>query len=152
MPTEAAHQIIAALPIPALVLDREARISETNAASTALLGAPLRGRQFVTVVRHAAINQAVDAVLGRPGASAPTPDPTLREVESGGHRLRVQISAQGRDVPCEVTVSPLEFCRGALVVIEDSSAIEQAGQMRRDFVANVSHELRTPLTALMGFI
>lgn len=28
----------------------------------------------------------------------------------------------------------------------------QAGQMRRDFVANVSHELRTPLTSLMGFI
>ena len=30
--------------------------------------------------------------------------------------------------------------------------MEQASQMRRDFVANVSHELRTPLTALMGFI
>ena len=30
--------------------------------------------------------------------------------------------------------------------------VEQASQMRRDFVANVSHELRTPLTALMGFI
>jgi two-component system phosphate regulon sensor histidine kinase PhoR len=30
--------------------------------------------------------------------------------------------------------------------------MEEAFQMRRDFVANVSHELRTPLTALMGFI
>ena len=39
-----------------------------------------------------------------------------------------------------------------LIVIEDSTAINNAGQMRRDFVANVSHELRTPLTALTGFI
>ena len=30
--------------------------------------------------------------------------------------------------------------------------MQEAGQIRRDFVANVSHELRTPLTALMGFI
>lgn len=35
---------------------------------------------------------------------------------------------------------------------EDITPMEQAGQMRRDFVANVSHELRTPLTALLGFI
>ncbi|MEZ5685594.1 MAG: histidine kinase dimerization/phospho-acceptor domain-containing protein [Paracoccaceae bacterium] len=34
----------------------------------------------------------------------------------------------------------------------DVSALEDAGALRRDFVANVSHELRTPLTALMGFI
>jgi two-component system phosphate regulon sensor histidine kinase PhoR len=32
------------------------------------------------------------------------------------------------------------------------TAVEEAGEMRRDFVANVSHELRTPLTSLMGFI
>jgi two-component system phosphate regulon sensor histidine kinase PhoR len=41
---------------------------------------------------------------------------------------------------------------GVLVCFEDVTHLEQAGQMRRDFVANVSHELRTPLTALLGFI
>ncbi len=41
---------------------------------------------------------------------------------------------------------------GILVSFEDITPMEQAGQMRRDFVANVSHELRTPLTALLGFI
>jgi len=39
-----------------------------------------------------------------------------------------------------------------LVSFEDQTVIQDAGNMRRDFVANVSHELRTPLTALLGFI
>jgi two-component system phosphate regulon sensor histidine kinase PhoR len=39
-----------------------------------------------------------------------------------------------------------------LVSFQDVTHLEQAVQMRRDFVANVSHELRTPQTALMGFI
>ena len=39
-----------------------------------------------------------------------------------------------------------------MVCFIDVTHVEQAGTMRRDFVANVSHELRTPLTALIGFI
>ncbi len=39
-----------------------------------------------------------------------------------------------------------------LMLSRDVTAIEQAAQMRRDFVANVSHEIRTPLTVLHGFI
>lgn len=39
-----------------------------------------------------------------------------------------------------------------ILSFQDVTQLAQAGQMRRDFVANVSHELRTPLTALMGFI
>jgi two-component system phosphate regulon sensor histidine kinase PhoR len=42
--------------------------------------------------------------------------------------------------------------KSVVVSFEDVTAIEEAGQMRRDFVANVSHELRTPLTALLGFV
>ena len=39
-----------------------------------------------------------------------------------------------------------------ILCFQDVTQVAQAGQMRRDFVANVSHELRTPLTSLMGFI
>lgn len=39
-----------------------------------------------------------------------------------------------------------------LLLARDITALEQAEEMRRDFVANVSHEIRTPLTVLTGFI
>lgn len=39
-----------------------------------------------------------------------------------------------------------------LMLTRDVTAVEQADDMRRDFVANVSHEIRTPLTVLSGFI
>jgi two-component system phosphate regulon sensor histidine kinase PhoR len=42
--------------------------------------------------------------------------------------------------------------RHVLVTFVDITAVEEAGQIRRDFVANVSHELRTPLTAFLGFV
>ncbi len=39
-----------------------------------------------------------------------------------------------------------------LLLSRDTTALEQAEIMRRDFVANVSHEIRTPLTVLTGFV
>jgi len=41
---------------------------------------------------------------------------------------------------------------GAVVLFHDITALKQADEMRRDFVANVSHELRTPLSILRGYI
>lgn len=148
------QQVIAALPVPVVAVDDEARVFAANVAAARLLGDNLTDRPFVTVLRHPVIVQAVDSVLDPAHVSPPVPDPNLAKVDSGGYRNRVVISARGRDLPVEVTVSamPTKFGRGALVVIEDSSGIEEAGQLRRDFVANVSHELRTPLTAMIGFI
>ncbi|WBU54395.1 cell wall metabolism sensor histidine kinase WalK [Paracoccus sp. SCSIO 75233] len=146
------HNLIAALPVAVVAVDHEARVSAANVAASALLGENLTDRPFVTVLRHPVVVQAVDAVLDPAHVSLPVPDPTLAAVGSGGYRNRVIISARGRDIPAEVTVSALPDRIGALVVIEDSSGIEEAEQQRRDFVANVSHELRTPLTAMIGFI
>jgi two-component system phosphate regulon sensor histidine kinase PhoR len=39
-----------------------------------------------------------------------------------------------------------------LLLTRDVTALAQADEMRRDFVANVSHEIRTPLTVMSGFI
>ncbi|MDO9524769.1 MAG: ATP-binding protein, partial [Gemmobacter sp.] len=61
------------------------------------------------------------------------------------------VTGPGRDTIYRSTVSSLGL-RGASIAFEDITEIEQAEEMRRDFVANVSHELRTPLTALVGFI
>ncbi|NHF72450.1 ATP-binding protein [Paracoccus xiamenensis] len=146
------RDLIAALPVAVLAVDAEARVTAANSAAKALLGEALTDRPFVHVLRQPVVVQAVDAVLDPAHVVPPVVDPTLKAVASGGHRMRVQISARGRDIPAEVTVSGLPARAGALIVIEDSSGIEEAEQQRRDFVANVSHELRTPLTALMGFI
>ncbi|WP_416547715.1 phosphate regulon sensor histidine kinase PhoR [Limnohabitans sp. DCL3] len=40
----------------------------------------------------------------------------------------------------------------SLLLTRDITALAQAEEMRRDFVANVSHEIRTPLTVLSGFV
>ena len=128
-----------AVPAAMLVLDAGARIVMANAAAVEMLGPGLTDRPFVTVLRQPLVNRAVEQVLS--SATSPT-------------RLAVGISARGRERKCLVTVSPLTLHGrpGAAVVLEDTTGIEQAEQMRRDFVANVSHELRTPLTALMSFI
>ena len=41
---------------------------------------------------------------------------------------------------------------GALVVLNNISAIKQLEKIRKDFVANVSHELKTPVTSIIGYI
>ena len=148
------QQVIAALPVPVLAVDAEARVFAANRAATGLLGDRLTDRPFVTVLRHPTIVQAVDTLLDPAQSAAAPSDMTQGGAEAGGYRSRVVISARGRDLPAEITVSALPMQNGpaVLVVIEDSSGIEEAVQLRRDFVANVSHELRTPLTAMIGFI
>lgn len=39
-----------------------------------------------------------------------------------------------------------------LLVISDVTEVQQAQQMRKDFIANASHELRSPLTVISGFL
>ncbi|HWL58759.1 MAG TPA: ATP-binding protein [Paracoccus sp. (in: a-proteobacteria)] len=130
--------LLAAVPVPMLLVDAQARLVGANDAAEALLGPIPSARPFVTVLRHPEINTALESVL------------------AGGDKARLNATVKTREgaVFCEVTVTPLQLSgrRSAAIVIEDRSRDEETEQMRRDFVANVSHELRTPLTALMGFI
>ncbi len=41
---------------------------------------------------------------------------------------------------------------GALIVLNNISAIKHLEQIRKDFVANVSHELKTPVTSIIGYV
>ena len=133
-----AQSFLDALPLPAVLIRRDERIEAVNPAAAQLIGAGLTGRHFITALRQPALLDAVEAVL-----------------RGGGPREAQYLTNDGRqDTTFRVTVRPVTLERGpgALVCFEDITHLEQAGQMRRDFVANVSHELRTPLTALMGFI
>ena len=123
--------LIEALPLPTLAIDASERICATNAGAETLLGQGVRGRHFVTALRQPAVVEAVELCLT---------DETPRTVTY----------LDGDDATYDVHLRRADGL--VLVSFQDVTQVTQAGQMRRDFVANVSHELRTPLTSLMGFI
>ncbi|WP_282096444.1 sensor histidine kinase [Epibacterium ulvae] len=130
-----------ATPLPAVLVDQSERIIGANTAAVTLLGHAIVGRHFATILRQPNVITAIESCLRE---RAPK---TARHLSNDG----------AQDTTFEITlryVPGIGAVNGgaALLSFIDVTEREQAGQMRRDFVANVSHELRTPLTALMGFI
>jgi len=130
--------LLEAIPLPSVLVAQGERVLGVNGRATALLGPGITGRHFITALRQPAILDAIETCL-RDGTTT-----TTRYLSRDG----------AQDTAFHVTCSRIdaESVHGVLVCFEDVTHLEQAGQMRRDFVANVSHELRTPLTALLGFI
>ncbi|RWR13269.1 sensor histidine kinase [Paenirhodobacter populi] len=135
--------LVDALPFALLIVDDRERITWANPVAADLFGRDLVGRTFVTALRQPSVGEALETALKG----------------GGGDRVRLRIQTTRREISAVVTTAPLPADQdmnlpygGAMVTIEDVTALEDAEAMRRDFVANVSHELRTPLTALMGFI
>ena len=128
--------VVEAIPIPGLLIDRNGRIRESNAAVRRLFSDQINGRHYVAALRQPSLLDALERALA---AGETTSAQFLAADERG-------------DVAFEATCTPVGDTGHVLACFEDRTAMEDAGQMRRDFVANVSHELRTPLTALLGFI
>jgi two-component system, OmpR family, phosphate regulon sensor histidine kinase PhoR len=128
--------LLGGVPLPALMIGQNERITVMNPAALALFGEAMLGRHHAIALRH----PEVQAALAR----------ALRHGESSVARQVVPGPSQ--DVVHRVTITALPQQAGVLCVFEDLSEAEQIGLMRREFVANVSHELRSPLTALSSFI
>ena len=130
--------LLGALPLAALLIAPNERILGANPRALALLGIDLRGRHFITAIRQPGVLDAVEGVM-RDGQARET---------------RFLTNDGSRDTTYRVSASSvsISIAKGVLLCFEDVTHVEQAGAIRRDFVANVSHELRTPLTAMMGFI
>ena len=135
---ETAASVIAAVPIPMMLVGPDERIVAANPEAEALLGPGLAGRYFLTVLRQPQLVEVIEGAL-RDG-----------QVASG----RYISQEAGRETSWRVTATPVQgvSARGVAISFEDTTPLAEAVQIRRDFVANVSHELRTPLTALIGFI
>ena len=128
------EDILAGLPLAALLIGPDARIAVANGAATALLGRAVVGRHHSFALRQPEVLQAISQAFAGQGPSV------VRQVLPG----------PSREIVHRITVSPVGA--GVMCLFQDISDQEQAEVMRRDFVANVSHELRTPLTSLLGFI
>ena len=127
--------ILQGIPLAALVIDANQRVSVMNAEAVSLLGEGLLDRHYITVLRQPALLEAVEAAL------------TTRRRQIS----QFVVNERTQDAFYEVSCAPIDE-NLTLLFFEDQSDREHVSQMRRDFVANVSHELKTPLTALLGFI
>ncbi|MBL4811829.1 MAG: PAS domain-containing protein [Rhodobacteraceae bacterium] len=130
--------LLNALPNPAMIIGPQERVLAINQPAIKLFGTDGTDRHYITALRQPALLDAVEQVLAKGRVQ----------------RSRYLASEAGRDTTWQVHLAPVSLADGAGVMLsfEDITAVEEAGAMRRDFVANVSHELRTPLTALLGFI
>ncbi|SEK98107.1 ATP-binding protein [Pacificibacter marinus] len=127
-----------AMPLPLIVIGRDERVVVANEKAEELFGKGVQGRHYITVLRQPMLLDAIENVL-RLGEAAQAP---------------YRVSESSKDLHFDVKVRPAITQDAGYVVVafEDKTDLQEASQMRRDFVANVSHELRTPLTALLGFI
>ena len=130
--------LMAAVPLPLILIGRDERVLAANSAATGLFGALLEGRPYLTGLRAPALIDCIEAALAS---------------RSRAETRHLALS-EGRETVWRVLAEPVDSGgeAGVLVSFEDLTQAEAATRMRRDFVANVSHELKTPLTALLGFI
>ena len=128
--------LLAVLPQPTLAIAPGERIVAANDPARHLLGQGIVGRHFITALRQPAMAEAVELCLR---------DDRARTVP--------YLSSEG-DTEASWDVHLRRMPDSGVVVLQfqDVTQMTQAGQMRRDFVANVSHELRTPVTSMIGFI
>uniref|UniRef100_UPI0013C4762F ATP-binding protein n=1 Tax=Dongia deserti TaxID=2268030 RepID=UPI0013C4762F len=135
------YQVLEAMPLAVLVVDRRRDIRWANDRMRHLLGEAVTGRSLMSVLRYPPLIDALDQVMGGQNtevAGAPT---AIEGVETpiGPDRLLI------------ADLKRLDADR-ILVALKDASAAHRLERLRSDFIANVSHELKTPIATLMGFI
>ncbi|MFN7020637.1 MAG: sensor histidine kinase [Phycisphaerales bacterium] len=133
--------LIAAMDEPLLATDQQERVLLCNRSAEAVLGgegegASLVGRRIDEVFTHAEALEMHAAARGGQVRRARVP-----LVTPLGRRV-FQVSAS----PVPVAWGQGVF--GAVMVLRDVTELDQAVQVKTEFVANASHELRTPVAAI----
>jgi two-component system phosphate regulon sensor histidine kinase PhoR len=97
------------------------------------------GKFFQEVVRNAALQNFIDAVL----SEKQTVEKELSFFDTERHHLYVRGT---------VLHDPDGGCIGALLVMNDITRLKKLENLRSEFVSNVSHEIKTPLTAIKASV
>ena len=136
------ESLIAGLPAPAIMLDRDGRVIAFNEAARGLAPAMRRGDPALISLRMPELVNAIRRATRR------------REPQRVEFFERVP-----RDRWYEAFVRPVRLPTGEgipsdllFMTFNDLTPLRRVEEMRADFIANASHELRTPLAALLGFI
>ncbi len=131
--------VLAGLPDPLLLLDRDGIVRGANPAAERMFDTRIKGRPLSMALRQPDLLEAANRAL-ESGRSAEV------EFVQHGHLDRYYIA--------RIASLPERGPDGAVAVIalHDVTTIRRAERLRADFVANASHELRTPLSSLLGFV
>jgi two-component system phosphate regulon sensor histidine kinase PhoR len=135
------YQVLEAVPLAVLVVDRRRDILWANDRSRQLLGEAVAGRSLMGVLRHPPLIDALDHLMGGPNQDLAAAPSTIEGIETPIGRDRLLIAGLQR----------LDADR-VLIALTDASAEHRLEQLRSDFIANISHELKTPIATLIGFI
>jgi len=122
------YEMLEAVPLAVLVVDRRRDILWANDRTRQLLGEAVAGRSLMGVLRHPPLIDALDQVMGSQSQDLVSAPSAIESVETPIGRDRLLIADLKR----------LDEDR-VLIALKDA-------------IANVSHELKTPIATLMGFI
>ncbi len=135
------NAILSSMMEGVIAVDAEGRLISMNRSAAALLKAQeaTEGKLFQEVVRNAALQNFIDAVL----SEKQTVEKELSFFDTEHHHLYVRGT---------VLNDPDGGCIGALLVMNDITRLKKLENLRSEFVANVSHEIKTPLTAIKASV
>lgn len=126
---------LAALPVPAILLDSQRLVRAYNDPAEAAFLKILAGQDLSASLRRPALLEAADQALQ-------TGETASCRFEGGGNPVKTFEADAER-----ISTDQGDF---VLIVFLDITQALTVDAVRSAFVANVSHELRSPLTTMMG--